>query len=112
MKRMNRPFDDKYCIEPFSGCWLWTAGVMSNGYGAHYEGSRQISAHRYSWKLHHGVIPSGLHVLHKCDTQLCVNPSHLFVGTNADNVADARRKGRFPTGGRHPSSKLTEEDVR
>lgn len=79
-------------------CWLWTAAVTGNGYG-HFAvgpriGRRFIRAHRFAWKLFRGEIPNGLHVLHRCDNRLCCNPSHLFLGTNVDNVADKVAKNR------------------
>jgi hypothetical protein len=74
------------------------------------------SAHRVSWELHRGLIPDGLYVLHQCDTPLCVNPNHLFLGTQSDNIKDAFVKGRKTSprnsGEGHPMSKLTNEDVR
>ena len=78
-------------------CWKWTACVMpQTGYGdfCYKRPSRHIGAHRFSWIVNRGPIPPGLHVLHHCDNRLCVNPSHLFLGNNDDNIADMIRKGR------------------
>lgn len=80
-------------------CWIWIgAGSTSKkGYGQiRLPGAkgRQTSAHRVSWILHRGEIPIGLDVLHKCDNPPCVNPDHLFLGTNQDNVNDKVSKGR------------------
>ncbi len=100
-------FNEKWTPEPFSGCWLWTAGVMVGGYGQIFirsldDGRKKFDgAHRVSWRLFKGEIPEGMFVCHRCDTQSCVNPDHLFLGTAADNTRDSIQKGRFvfqPTG--------------
>ena len=71
-------------------CWLWTASRNSSGYGK-FDGE---GAHRVAWRLAYGVIPYGACVLHRCDMPRCVNPAHLWLGTQADNVADMVAKGR------------------
>jgi len=71
-----------------------------------------VSCHRVAWKLYHGEIPIGLHVLHKCDVRNCVNPDHLFLGTNKDNAIDCAVKGRRSQGTQHFRAKLNPTKVR
>lgn len=72
---------------PTAGCWIWI-GAISNGYGwTGFEGKTE-GAHRVSWKLFKGPIPEYTHVLHKCDIKCCVNPEHLHLGSNIDNIVD------------------------
>ena len=96
-----------------SGCWVWLAGKNSDGYGEFWEDGEIWYAHRYSWVIHNGAIPDKMWVLHHCDNPSCVNPKHLFLGTQLDNLADMHRKGRGrgPRGNKNPSSKLRPEDI-
>lgn len=86
-----------------SGCWLWMAARNARGYGCvgRDVGRGYWLAHRVSWELANGPIPDGLFVLHRCDVPSCVNPHHLFVGTNADNMRDMALKGRGRGAGFH-----------
>ena len=77
------------------GCWDWKGFIRPDGYVRISCGTKAIGAHIVSWMIHKGDIPSGIHVLHKCDFPTCTNPEHLFLGTHADNMADMIRKGRF-----------------
>lgn len=80
-------------------CWLWTGCIDKSGYGKVKIKGVHKRSHRVSYEMRFGQIPDGLFVCHKCDVRNCVNPEHLFLGTNMDNVRDAMSKGRFPRGG-------------
>lgn len=78
---------------PESGCWLWMTAQTEKGYGkGRYPGYVTRRAHKLSWIAFRGEVPENLIVCHKCDTPSCINPNHLYLGTNAQNQADKRRK--------------------
>jgi DNA-binding transcriptional regulator YiaG len=118
-------FHASYIPEPNSGCWLWI-GCPSHGYGRLKVEGRDVRAHRYSWQIANGPVPDDLLTLHRCDVPLCVNPEHLFLGTQQDNCDDMIRKGRHSRGSAHslaqqktrsrgensPAAKLTFQQVR
>lgn len=129
-------YDEKTEIRFFSkvqktdSCWLWNAAKDKKGYGLfsvgpsrNSDGKRRnsmVAAHRFSYELHFGNIAQhdshhGLCVLHKCDNPSCVNPKHLFIGTNLENVQDMDSKGRrvvvTTRGSKHPNSILSESQI-
>lgn len=108
-------------VDKSGECWLWTGGRTSTGYGHYRHLNKNWKAHRFAWTLTNGPIAAGLVACHRCDTPLCVNPAHLFLGTQADNLLDMTEKGRRrhnPNLGKgqdgelNHHSKLTEADVR
>lgn len=81
-----------------SGCWIWYGAKRNTGYGfieINWRPRKRKLAHRHVYELFNGPIPRGLFVLHKCDIPLCVNPEHLFLGTQKDNMVDCSKKDRF-----------------
>jgi hypothetical protein len=86
---------------PQGDCWEWIGCIQlgkSAGYGIQMCDGKSQRAHRIAWQMERGPIPEGIHVLHHCDNRKCVNPEHLFLGTNYDNVQDKLRKGRHLRG--------------
>jgi hypothetical protein len=96
------------------GCWLWQGSISSTGYGYVKVCGKRILAHRLAYLVATGTDPGRMLVCHRCDVPLCVRPEHLFLGTDADNVADMCRKGRARpcVGEKQGRAKLTEAAVR
>ncbi len=98
-------------VDKSADCWLWTGAQSTTGYGQIRIKGALMFAHRLTFMMENGFIPESTCVLHRCDTPLCVRPSHLFAGTKADNTADMIAKGRVARGEALPQAKLTKERV-
>ena len=92
-------------------CWLWTGAKLKGGHGIFWDGSKNVTAHRFLYELTVGPIPEGLCGCHRCDVPACVNPAHIFLGTKSENNKDRDSKGRTAFGVRTGHAKLGEVDV-
>ena len=108
---MGKELKPRYAVDLVNGCWNWLLTKDKDGYGrlTHIRHGEEGRAHRIFWEKYRGEIPQGVCVLHKCDNRLCVNPSHLFLGTHEDNVRDRVLKGRSANqnGEKNHQAKLT-----
>lgn len=102
-------FESKIFHSP-DGCWLWVGATSDRGYGHLKVGDKYISAHRYSYMIHKGEI-GNMNVCHACDVRLCVNPDHLFLGTQKNNIDDMIKKGRGRIGQQRANNKLSPDQV-
>jgi len=116
---MQDRLNSKFIKDPKTQCWNWKNDLNKDGYGRITVSGKRYYAHRFSWIVHNGEIPADLYVLHKCDNPRCVNPKHLFLGTQKDNMADKESKGRSNniknlkkiTGSKNGASYITEAIV-
>lgn len=96
-------------------CWVWDGWRLPSGYGTLRFGRRTVLAHRLAWVTWVGPIPAGMQVCHRCDNPPCINPAHLFVGTQTDNLLDMSAKGRqakVKPRGRFYGRKISEAQAR
>jgi hypothetical protein len=102
-------------VDKAEGCWAWKGNKDDKGRGRFWNGRRQILSSRAAYELLVGSIPDGLLICHHCDNPNCVRPSHLFLGTQAQNMQDMIRKGRKRInpcrGEKSSSAKLTNQQV-
>lgn len=109
-------FIEKIKVDKTLGCWMWKGSVNSSStiqYGQFVKANGlHIAAHRFSYEYFREKIPKNKYACHRCDKPLCVNPFHIFIGTQQDNINDMWNKGRaHPGGALHPNCRLTEEIV-
>jgi hypothetical protein len=119
MKHLQNLIENNSIPEPNSGCWLWLGAIDKNNYGTRRIGPRKNNknyyAHRLAFEAFRNKIPKNLQVNHICDNSLCVNPEHLYLGTQQDNMKDKigklKYKRDWQKGEQHPRRILSKEDV-
>ena len=114
LTRSKIPVADRFWkkVQKTDTCWLWTAGKDKCGYGQFMNAEKVCNqAHRFSWAIYNGDIPTGMCILHSCDRPECVNPDHLKLGTYQENMKERDRKKRNAWGEKMGNSRLTEEKV-
>ena len=99
LKSNKEKLMERVCIDKDTNCWNWTGYLDEDGYGRTTMNGDGMKAHRASYIEYVGMVPKGLLVCHKCDNPACINPLHLFIGTQMDNVRDCVSKGRRFRGG-------------
>ena len=105
-------FRAHYSPNEHGQCWEWQGALRDKGYGKLYIRRKAYSAHRVAWVIaNNAEIPEGMCVCHSCDNPACVNPDHLWIGTDADNLNDKVSKGRQARGIRVSGAKLNDSDV-
>ena len=120
MPRWNQTTEERLMAKidrKANGCWEWQGclrGSKTHKYGVLCHQGKQDGAHRVSFRLFKGEIPEGMNVCHSCDNPRCVNPDHLFIGSDSANMSDMTAKGRhpYPLGETHHRAKLTNDAVR
>lgn len=114
---IKRIMEERYTVDKDSGCWIWTGTKSAGGYPKislrTLDGRpKQWYAHRVSYWYHNNNLPDDMHCCHKCDNPLCINPDHLFLGTDLDNHKDKVNKGRQTKGISHGGHKLTDDVIK
>lgn len=109
----NDKISDRFnrLLDKTDTCWLWLGDINGNGYGRLQYMNKRMLAHRVSYLLHYGKFNKNMYICHKCDNPKCVNPDHLFLGTQKDNMSDCSNKKRHTYGEKVKSAVLKKEDI-
>ena len=97
-------------VNKTDGCWLWTGALRPDGYARMGIEKKMYYVHRVSWQLTRGAIPPNMNALHRCDVKHCVNPKHLYIGTDKDNCRDRQQRNPVDPE-RRPNAVMTWEKV-